>query len=158
ESAAEARQQDRMRERILRQPQQAARDRGLAKKYKTPIFLNNNIHGNEWEGTDAALRLIEDYATSTDPDVVETLEQSRIYIVVSMNPDGRHDNTRANASGFDMNRDFLTASQPEVVAVRDALVRTQPLVMLDLHGYVNGTFVEPTTPPHGENYEYLLFI
>lgn len=158
ESAAESKQQDRMRERILRQPEQAANDQGLATNYKTPIFLNNNIHGNEWEGTDAALRLIEDYATSDDPAVLETLEQSRIYVVVTMNPDGRHGNTRANASGFDMNRDFLTATQPEVIAVRDALVRTQPLVMVDMHGYVNGTLIEPTTPPHGENYEYDLFI
>lgn len=158
ESPAQAKQQDRMRDRILHQPAQAAKDKGLAKKYKKPIFLNNNIHGNEWEGTDAALRLIEDYATSADPAVVATLESSRIYVVVTMNPDGRHGNTRANASGFDMNRDFITATQPEVIAVRDALVRTQPLVMLDLHGYVNGTLIEPTTPPHGENYEYDLFI
>ncbi|USQ75770.1 M14 family zinc carboxypeptidase [Ornithinimicrobium cryptoxanthini] len=158
ESAAESRQQDQMRERILHQPDQAAKDRDLARNYKTPIFINNNIHGNEWEGTDAALRLIEDYATSNDPAVVQTLQQSRIYVVVSMNPDGRHGNTRANASGFDLNRDFITATQPEVVAVRDALVDTQPLVMLDLHGYVNGTLIEPTTPPHGENYEYDLFI
>ena len=158
ESAAEAKNQDRMREQILRKPEVSAKDRRLAREYKTPIFINNNIHGNEWEGTDAALRLIEDYATSDDPDVIETLEQSRIYVVVTMNPDGRHDNTRANASGFDMNRDFLTATQPEVIAVRDALVRTQPMVMLDLHGYVNGTLIEPTTPPHGENYEYDLFI
>jgi hypothetical protein len=158
ESAAEAMQQETMRDRILHQPAQAARDRGLARSYKAPIFFNNNIHGDEWEGTDAALRLIEHYATSNDPAVVETLERSRIYVVVTMNPDGRTDNTRVNASGFDMNRDFITASQPEVVAVRDALLRTQPLVMLDLHGYVNGTLIEPTTPPHGENYEYDLFI
>jgi hypothetical protein len=31
-------------------------------------------------------------------------------------------------------------------------------VMLDIHGYVNGTLIEPTTPPHGENYEYDLFL
>lgn len=150
--------QEEMRERILEQPAQAAYDKGLARHYKTPIFLNSNIHGNEWEGTDAALRLIEDYATSTDPEVEQTLERSRIYLVVTMNPDGRHSNTRANASGFDMNRDFITATQPEVIAVCDALIRTQPLLMLDLHGYVNGTLIEPTTPPHGENYEYDLFI
>lgn len=158
ESRGQAKAQEVMRDRILTQPVQAARDRGLARHYKTPIFINNNIHGNEWEGTDAALRLIEDYATSDDPEVLQTLESSRIYLVVTMNPDGRHSNTRANASGFDMNRDFITATQPEVVAVRDALIRTQPLVMLDLHGYVNGTLIEPTTPPHGENYEYDLFI
>lgn len=158
ESPAQAADQARMRELILQDPEQAARDREVASDYKAPILLTNNIHGNEWEGTDAALRLIEEYATSTDPDIVAALEQSRIHVVVSMNPDGRHGNTRANASGFDLNRDFLTASQPEVVAVRDTIVRTQPLLLIDLHGYVNGTLIEPSTPPHGENYEYDLFI
>ena len=158
ESPAQSAEQARLREAILQEPEQAAGDQDLAADYKVPILLTNNIHGNEWEGTDAALRLIEEYATSTDPDVVATLEQSRIHLVVSMNPDGRHGNTRANASGFDLNRDLLTASQPEVVAVRDAIVRTQPLLLVDLHGYVNGTLIEPTTAPHGENYEYDLFL
>ncbi|MGO0574852.1 M14 family zinc carboxypeptidase [Ornithinimicrobium panacihumi] len=158
ETAAQAGQQTKMRERIADQPQQAAGDRGLARKYKLPVFLNANIHGNEWEGTDAALRLIEDYATSQDPEVVRTLETTRLHLVVTMNPDGRHDNTRKNAAGFDLNRDFITATQPETIAVRDALVRTQPALLVDLHGYVNGTLVEPTTPPHGENYEYDLFV
>ncbi|GAA1137604.1 M14 family zinc carboxypeptidase [Ornithinicoccus hortensis] len=158
ETPAETAAQDRMREKILTKPAHAKNDRRLRQEYKTPVFLNNNIHGNEWEGTDAALRLIEEYATSSDPAVQQILEQNRIYLVVTANPDGRNGNTRANASGFDLNRDFLTATQPESIAVRDALVRTQPLLMLDLHGYVNGTLIEPTTPPHGENYEYDLFI
>lgn len=158
ESAVQASRQERIRERIVDQPAQAARAPGLAERYKTPVFVNANIHGNEWEGTDAALRLIEDYATSDDPAVRHTLDSSRIHLVVSANPDGRHDNTRGNSSGFNLNRDFVTASQPEVVAVRDTLIRTQPMVMLDLHGYVNGTLIEPSTPPHGENYEYDLFL
>ncbi|MFX0538124.1 M14 family zinc carboxypeptidase [Ornithinimicrobium sp. Y1847] len=158
ESQAEVRQQTMMRDRLRQQPSQAAGDRGLARKYKLPVFLNANIHGNEWEGTDAALRLIEDYASSTDPAVADLLKRTRIFVVVSMNPDGRVDNTRRNAAGFDLNRDFVTASQPETIAVRDALIRTQPVLMLDLHGYVNGTLIEPTTQPHGENYEWDLFI
>ena len=158
ESVAQARQQETMRDRIATQPAQAARDQGLARAYKTPVFLNANIHGNEWEGTDAALRLIEDYATSDDPAVAATLERTRIHLVVSMNPDGRHGNARRNSAGFDLNRDLITATQPETVGVRDALARIQPVLMLDLHGYVNGTLVEPTTPPHGENYEYDLFV
>ncbi|WP_202613565.1 M14 family zinc carboxypeptidase [Ornithinimicrobium cerasi] len=158
ESLAQARQQATMRDRVTRLPAQAARDRGLARSYKVPVFLNANIHGNEYEGTDAALRLVEDYATSQDPEVLETLERSRIHLVVSMNPDGRHDGTRRNSAGFDLNRDLVTATQPEVVGVRDAIVRTQPVLLLDLHGYVNGTLVEPTTPPHGENYEYDLVV
>ena len=99
-----------------------------------------------------------DLAARTDAETEALLDRTRIYAVISMDPDGRVANTRANANGFDMNRDFLTASQPEVRAVRQALIDTQPLVMIDLHGYVNGTLIEPTTPPHGQNYEYDLFI
>lgn len=42
--------------------------------------------------------------------------------------------------------------------MRQIQIDKQPAVMLDLHGYVNGTLIEPTTPPHGENYEYDLFL
>ena len=42
--------------------------------------------------------------------------------------------------------------------MRQIEIDKQPAVMLDLHGYVNGTLIEPTTPPHGENYEYDLFL
>ena len=97
-------------------------------------------------------------ATTRDPADLRLLRTSRIYVNITMNPDGRVAGTRANAAGFNMNRDFVTVSQPEVRAVRDALIATQPVAMLDLHGYVNGTLIEPTTPPHGENYEYDLFI
>ena len=158
ENRTVAAKQAQMRDLITEDPVAAADDRKLEAQYKTPIFINANIHGNEFEGTDAALRLVEEYATSNDAAVKQLLKRSRIHLVISMNPDGRHDNTLRNTVGFDLNRDFATATQPETVAVRDALIATQPLLMLDLHGYVNGTLVEPTTPPHGENYEYDLFI
>jgi hypothetical protein len=158
ETPGQAAQQNVLRERIKENPAAAARDRSLVARYKAPVFINNNIHGNEWEGTDAALRVIEDLALSDEDSVEDLLDRTRLYFVITQNPDGRVANTRANANGFDMNRDFITASQPENRAVRQALIDTQPLVMLDLHGYVNGTLIEPTTPPHGENYEYDLFI
>ncbi|GAB2685318.1 M14 family zinc carboxypeptidase [Thalassiella azotivora] len=158
ESPGQALQQQRLRDRIKDQSAQAARDRSIPNRYKAPVLVNANIHGNEWEGTDAALRVVTDLATSEDPAVDTLLDRSRLYFVMTMNPDGRVANTRANANGFDMNRDFATATQAEVRAVRQVVIDTQPLVMLDLHGYVNGTLIEPTTPPHGENYEYDLFI
>ncbi|MEU8362841.1 M14 family zinc carboxypeptidase [Nonomuraea sp. NPDC048882] len=158
ESAGQAREQARVRERIENDPAAAARDRKLARTYKAPIFINGNIHGNEWEGADAALRTIEQLATSTDPAVTDLLKRTRLYFNVTANPDGRVNNARQNGAGFDLNRDFVTASQPEVRAMRQIMIDTQPVAMLDLHGYVNGTLIEPTTPPHGANYEYDLFI
>ncbi|MFE3098591.1 M14 family zinc carboxypeptidase [Streptomyces sp. NPDC059248] len=158
ESGREAREQERMRERIENAPAAAARDSRIKKTYKTPVFINNNIHGNEWEGTDAALKLIEELAKAKDAETVSLLAKNRIYLNVTANPDGRVAGTRANANGFDLNRDFITATQPETRAVRQIAIDKQPAVMLDLHGYVNGTLIEPTTPPHGENYEYDLFL
>ncbi|GAA2645738.1 M14 family zinc carboxypeptidase [Streptomyces vastus] len=158
ESAKQARAQERMRELIENAPQAAAKDPALKAAYKTPVFFNNNIHGNEWEGTDAALKLIERLAKAKDKDTTDLLARNRLYFNITANPDGRIAGTRANAGGFDMNRDFITASQPEVRAMRQIEIDKQPAVMLDLHGYVNGTLIEPATPPHGENYEYDLFL
>ncbi|MER6009522.1 M14 family zinc carboxypeptidase [Streptomyces bluensis] len=158
ETAQQARAQDRMRELIENTPQLAAKDPAVKKTYKTPVFFNNNIHGNEWEGTDAALKLIERLATAQDEDTTDLLAHNRLYFNITANPDGRIAGTRANANGFDLNRDLVTASQPEARAIRQIEIDKQPAVMLDLHGYVNGTLIEPTTPPHGENYEYDLFL
>ncbi|WP_210586696.1 M14 family zinc carboxypeptidase [Streptomyces sp. GESEQ-35] len=158
ESARQARSQERMRELIERAPAAAAKSHEIKSSYKVPLFVNNNIHGNEWEGTDASLGLIEQLATAKDAKTRDLLSRSRLYFNITANPDGRIAGTRTNANGFDMNRDFATASQPEVRAMRQIQIDKQPAVMLDLHGYVNGTLIEPTTPPHGENYEYDLFL
>jgi hypothetical protein len=158
ETARQARAQERMRELIENAPAKAAKDPAIKARYKAPVFFNNNIHGNEWEGTDASLKLIERLATARDAKTRDLLSHTRLYFNITANPDGRIAGTRANANGFDLNRDFVTASQPEVRAMRQTEIDKQPAVMLDLHGYVNGTLIEPTTPPHGENYEYDLFL
>ncbi|HEU5471277.1 MAG TPA: M14 family zinc carboxypeptidase [Actinophytocola sp.] len=158
ERPAQTRQQTAWRELIENDPARAARDRGLDRDYKVPVWINNNIHGNEWEGTDAALRLIEDLATSRDPKVRRLLEEHRIYFNVTANPDGRVAGTRGNANGFDLNRDFVTSSQPEGVVMRELVEHTQPVMVLDEHGYIDGTLIEPTGPPHGQNYDFDLYI
>lgn len=145
ESARESLDQERMRELIENAPQAAAKDPAVKASYKTPVFFDNNIHGNEWEGTDAALQLIERLASAKDAQTTDLLAHSRLYFNITANPDGRIAGTRANANGFDLNRDFITASQPEARAIRQIAIDKQPAVMLDLHGYVNGTLIEPTT-------------
>ncbi|SDT48587.1 M14 family zinc carboxypeptidase [Actinoplanes derwentensis] len=158
ESVTEAARQDRWRRLIEDDPGAAKRDRSLKAGYKTPVWINANIHGNEWEGTDGALRVIERLATATDTATRDFLKRSRVYVTVTNNPDGRVAGTRANGAGFDINRDHATSSQPESRAVRDVVIATQPFVMLDEHGYTGTTLIEPATPPHGQNYEYDLYI
>jgi hypothetical protein len=131
--------------------------------WRTPLLINNNIHGNEWEGTDASLQVLDELAFSDDPEVLEILNSHVVAFIVTHNPDGRVAGTRANTNGFDMNRDYITGSQPEVRRVREQIVRYSPMTMLDIHGYVwdnnvGATLIEPTTGPHGDNYEYDLYI
>ncbi|MEU7906900.1 M14 family zinc carboxypeptidase [Actinoplanes sp. NPDC049118] len=158
ESAAEAARQDRWRALIEDDPGAARRDRALRRGYKTPVWINANIHGDEWEGTDGAMRVIERLAAATDSATRRMLSRTRVYVTVTNNPDGRIAGTRANGAGFDINRDHATSSQPESRAVRDVVIATQPFVMLDEHGYTGTTLIEPATPPHGQNYEYDLYI
>ncbi|GIJ49455.1 hypothetical protein Val02_63410 [Virgisporangium aliadipatigenens] len=158
EKASDTAQQSRWRQLIEDAPAVAARDRGLLAGYKAPIWINGNIHGDEWEGTDGALRLIEKLATATDAATGDLLRRTRVYFTVTNNPDGRVAGTRANAAGFDINRDYATTAQPEARANRAVLLHTQPLVMLDEHGYAGPTLIEPATAPHGQNYDYDLYI
>jgi len=158
EHPTQTRRQDRWRRLIEDDPRAAARDRELRAGYKTPVWFNGNIHGDEWEGTDGALRVIGQLAAATDTATRRLLERTRLYFTVTNNPDGRVAGTRVNGAGFDINRDHVTSSQPESRAVRDVLIATQPVLMLDEHGYTGTTLIEPSTAPHGQNYDYDLYI
>lgn len=158
ESTAETAQQGVWRDRIKADPLTAAADPVLQSEYKVPMWFNGNIHGNEWEGTDATLNYIEDLATSTDAATTEMLDEHRIYFTVTNNPDGRALGQRGTANGYDPNRDFITGATAEASLVRDLAGVIQPTYFIDLHGYTNVLQVEPCGPPHGENYEYDLFV
>ncbi|GAA1976756.1 M14 family zinc carboxypeptidase [Isoptericola halotolerans] len=158
EKRGETSKQTRWREQIRTAPQRAARDKQLAAGYKTPIWISSNIHGNEWEGTDASMQLIEEMATSDDAAVTELLAQHRVYFSVSLNPDGRTAATRATSLGLDANRDMVTGATPEATSFIATAQALQPLYAADFHGYTNVLQMEPCGPPHGENYEYDLFV
>jgi hypothetical protein len=126
--------------------------------FKVPFFVNASIHGTEYPGTDAAIKLIETLAYGDSEEVRAILDSVILLVNVVANPDGRVLNTRYNANGFDLNRDFMTQSQPETRATVRLLTEWNPMVLLDLHGFYNPMLIEPCTPPHNPNYEYDLFI
>ncbi|MDQ1138526.1 hypothetical protein QE410_003325 [Microbacterium sp. SORGH_AS 1204] len=158
ETTAETAQQADWRDLIKADPTAAAADAALESGYKVPMWFNGNIHGNEWEGTDATLNYIEDLATSTDPATTKMLSDHRVYFTVTNNPDGRALGQRGTANGYDPNRDFITGATAEASIVRDLASIIQPTYFIDLHGYTSVLQVEPCGPPHGENYEYDLFV
>jgi hypothetical protein len=144
---------------MLKDPQKAQEmmEQGNA-DFKVPIFINASIHGNEPTGTDAALRMLKTLAYEDTEEVQNILENTIVLINISQNPDGRIVKTRANSVGTDVNRDFITQSQPESKITVEQIVRWNPMIFLDLHGHVNPMLIEPCTPPHNPNYEYDLFI
>ncbi|MGD6818913.1 M14 family zinc carboxypeptidase [Metabacillus sp. 84] len=142
-------------------PEKAQRYLKANPDIKPPILIHASIHGTEFVGTDAALRLIKRFGFKNDRETKDILKNFTLVINVDANPDGRVDATRFNGNGIDLNRDFITQSQPETKAVVKQIAELNPLVLLDLHGYVRQRGEEkhpglilPGTPPHNPNYEY----
>ena len=128
---------------------------------KVPLFIQGGIHGNEYEGVDAAMQVIERLALTpygTDPQVDQILDHAVIVFNPIQNPDGRVLGQRANGNGFDLNRDFLTQSQPEVQSTVALIQEWLSPELLDLHGYVTPTLIEATTKPHNPGIEYDLWL
>jgi hypothetical protein len=158
ETAEETAQQAAWKTQMKEDPDAAAANTALINGYKTPIWISNNIHGNEWEGTDAAMQYIEYLATAPIGEVRSILANNRIYFSPSLNPDGRTNTTRATALGLDPNRDMITNTTPETRSFIRTAQAIQPIYAADFHGYTSVLQMEPCGPPHGSNYEYDLYM
>ncbi len=77
-------------------------------KIKSSCLIDGCIHGNEWESGESCLYLAEYLLINfgRNSSITHILENSEIYIVPLMNPDGRQDNKRWNNNGIDLNRNF----------------------------------------------------
>ncbi|MGB3211079.1 MAG: M14 family zinc carboxypeptidase [Desulforhopalus sp.] len=126
--------------------------------FNVPVFINGSIHGDEYPGTDACMRLIEYLAYDDSEEVQAVLDNIILLINVVQNPDGRVMGTRNNGNDININRDLITQSQPESRATVSVVADWNPMVFLDLHGFVNPMLIEPCTPPHNPNYEYDLYL
>ena len=147
-----------IRQTMLKDPEKAQEMIDKFGDFKVPVFINGSIHGGEVTGVDAIMRLIEKLAYDDSPEVQQILQNEILLFNVVQNPDGRVMGTRGNANGIDINRDFITQSQPEARATVKVLTEWNPMIVLDLHGFVNPMLIEPCTPPHNPNYEYDLYI
>jgi hypothetical protein len=143
---------------MLKDPEKAQEMIEKFGDFKVPVFINGSIHGGEYPGVDAAIRLIETLAYEDTPEVQNILKNVILLVNVVQNPDGRVAGTRRNANGFDINRDFIAQTQPESKITVKILTDWNPMVTLDLHGFVTPMLIEPCTPPHNPNYEYDLYL
>ncbi|XP_041451356.1 carboxypeptidase D isoform X2 [Drosophila obscura] len=119
---------------------------------KPDVKYVGNIHGNEPVGREMLLHLIQYFVTSYSSDqyVKWLLDNTRIHILPTMNPDGyavSKEGTcdggqgRYNARGFDLNRNFPDyfkqnnkRGQPETDAVKDWISKIQFVLSGSLHG------------------------
>jgi Zinc carboxypeptidase len=147
--------------RALRNPERALEILSRADEVKIPVFIQSGIHGNEYEGVDASMRVIEELATTpygSDPEIDALLDRTIVVFNVIQNPDGRIAGVRTNGNGFDLNRDYITQSQSETRASVSLFTEWLPTETLDLHGYVEPTLIDGTTVPHNPGLEYDIFL
>jgi len=113
------------------------------------VWLAANVHGNEMSGTDADLQLLSELARTSS---CELLNRLVVVFLPLQNPDGRAAQTRVNANGFDLNRDWFAATQPETSAKLALLERYPPLAFADQHEEGGSSFFFPpdTDPVHHE--------
>ena len=143
---------------MLKDPEKAQEMIDKFGDFKVPVFLNCSIHGNEYPPTDACMQLIETLAFEDTEEVQAILSNEIILVNVIQNPDGRVLGTRANSKGIDINRDFITQTQPEARATVRVITEWNPMIFLDLHDDFQPMLIEPCTPIHNPNYEYDLYI
>ncbi|XP_038550235.1 carboxypeptidase D isoform X2 [Micropterus salmoides] len=111
-----------------------------------------NMHGNEVVGRELLLNLIEYLCRNygTDTEVTKLVNNTRIHIMPSMNPDGYEVATegdvkgykgRNNSNNFDLNRNFpdqfstiTEPRQPETIAVMNWLKSIPFVLSANLHG------------------------
>ncbi len=86
----------------------------------------SSMHGDEITGRDLMIMFLEEIAENakSDPRIQLLLENTEIYIMPSMNPDGSERRSRFNANRIDLNRNFPDftrrshpTAQPETQAV-----------------------------------------
>lgn len=146
---------------------------GTLKDYQIPIWFNN-IHPDESPGVDAMMDILQQFATKEEitykatnekgeeEEVKMNVKEALDHFIFIFNPghnaDGRVNNTRQNANGFDLNRDNGYQTQKESVIVTEEIAKWTPLSFIDLHGFVKDFLIEPCTPPHNPNFEYDLLM
>jgi dipeptidyl-peptidase 4 len=101
---------------------------------KPVIVIAAQVHGNEPAGKEGLMLFARDIAMG---DLSPLLDEVTLVLVPQLNPDGAEAGTwgtRANAAGYNVNRDYIRLQNPETRAiVQNVLVPWQPHVVVDAH-------------------------
>ncbi len=109
------------------------------------VLVVAGIHGNEIAASLAAPQLLED--RRADPEAYEACE---LHLLAPANPVGLMHESRYNAQGCDINRDFGTFRTPEALVIREIFDRVSPTLIVAFHeGPQDGFYVIGTTRAPG---------
>ena len=141
------------------------------------VWLSYGVHGNEISSPEAAMLTAYHLLAAQDEQTKSHLNNAIVFIDPVQNPDGRarfvsryymtagleHSADRNSAehnepwpSGrsnhylFDLNRDWLALTQPEISGQVEALLQNMPLVFVDLHemGGDSSYYFTPEADPY----------
>ena len=112
------------------------------------LWLSGNVHGNEAAAADAGLKVLYELADRSDCVATKVRTNAVVGFIPTQNPDGRTADTRTNSYAFDMNRDWITRTQPETKGKLDLLEQYPPQLYIDEHGQGGtGYFFPPNSDP-----------
>lgn len=104
------------------------------------VLLVGQQHGNEPAGSEALLVIAQELSQGL---LEPLLEHINVIIVPRANPDGAAANTRATASGVDMDSDHLLLNTPEAQALATLVRNYRPIAVIDAHEFtVAGPYLE----------------
>jgi len=154
-----------------------ARAAEIAAKDPAVAVFQYSVHGNEPAGFEAAMQVAYQLLASEEPQTLELLKSLVVVLNPSANPDGHErfaawynsvavgaenpyafEQTepwsvqgRYNHFRFDMNRDLLAQSQPEVRAMMAGVMRWRPQVFVDHHSTTATYFFPPVAQAVNRN-------
>jgi murein tripeptide amidase MpaA len=118
---------------------------------KKSCWVVTRQHPNEVQGSWCVEGLVERLLLEEDPVSRALLDKTVFHVVPNMNPDGsRRGNTRTNAQGVNLNREWQTATRdraPEVLMVKQAMHARGVDFFLDVHAW-SGTVPFALGPYH----------
>ncbi|MBC5992242.1 M14 family zinc carboxypeptidase [Pontibacter cellulosilyticus] len=102
---------------------------------KTKVMLWSQMHGDEATATMALFDLFNFLRQSDEMDSVrqEILNNTTLYIIPMLNPDGAERFIRRNALHIDLNRDAILLQSPEAVLLKSMRDKIEPEFGFNLH-------------------------